>query len=467
MQVIPRDVPGSFSDSFQTGLQQLVQAKMGQLQQRHQVNEYGKAYEALGLPKELIHLPNTAQAKLLEELSPLIASKLSSQMQGQGKQPTPMQQAIQTPQPSQPVQRPSIINAMQGLDRQAKPEVVQQPIIQRQRQQAAQPAADLIRQEAAPIAKIAKPSIAKEELLKEKPESQRVMTKSEELRQSRLAANNLKLQEKEQRVATKTERLEKLLQEKRQLAAEREQRILTRSEQAEKRRLEADLRREKLAQAKEARELAKDERIEQHRINKELGPIHKEITQAARGAKDDDRRLNRMEELINKGDLSRPRFHSLLNTIEHGIFGFGINLHSLESADSQEFDKLSKEFLKNAKNVFGSRITDNDVKVFLKMVPDLSQNREGKLAIIHNMKAYNEALQVRKKASDQVLAANKGKIPFDYEEQIDRIADPELDRLAKRFTSEERIKPQIKNPESQGILSGAISDTLNQWFGRS
>lgn len=464
MQVIPRDVPGSFSDSFQTGLQQLVQAKMGQLQQRHQASEYGKAYEALGLPKELIHLPNTAQARLLEELSPIIASKLSSQLQGKQDLTTQMQKAIQISQSPQVAQRPSIINAMQGLDAQAKPLDSQQPVIQRLKQQVARTVTepDLTKKEIAPIAK---PLVPKEAIPKEKYEPQRVMTKSEELRQSRLAANNLKLQEKEQRVAEKADRLEKLLQEKRRLMAEREQRILTRSEQAEKRRLEADLRREKLAQAKEARELAKDERIEQHRINKELGPIHKEITQAARGAKDDDRRLNRMEELINKGDLSRPRFHSLLNTIEHGIFGFGINLHSLESADSQEFDKLSKEFLKNAKNVFGSRITDNDVRVFLKMVPDLSQSKEGKLAIIHNMKAYNEALQVRKRASDKVLAANNGKLPFDYEEQIDRIADPELDRLAKAFTSEERIKPQIKNKDNQGILSGALSDTLRQWFG--
>jgi len=164
-------------------------------------------------------------------------------------------------------------------------------------------------------------------------------------------------------------------------------------------------------------------------------PAYKEIVKDAAGAKDDDRRLGRMKELISKGDLTRPRWHSLLNTLEHGIFGFGINLHSLETADSQEFDKLSKEFLKGAKNVFGPRITDNDVRVFLKMVPDLSQAREGKLSIIHNMELFNQGKYIKNAAAKQILKENGGVLPSDFEMKVEELAAPQLDQLAERFKS--------------------------------
>jgi hypothetical protein len=175
-----------------------------------------------------------------------------------------------------------------------------------------------------------------------------------------------------------------------------------------------------------------------------------------------------MEELVNRGDLTRPRWHSLINALDHGIFGFGVNLHSLETADSQEFNKLSNEFLKNAKNIFGARITDNDVKMFMEMVPDLSQSREGKLAIIHNMKLYNEGIKIKKKASDQVVRENGGKLPFDYEARVEEIAAPALDALASRFTKEERIKAEAPKQESGflGLPAPELINPLDLLFGR-
>ncbi|MCK9570510.1 hypothetical protein M0R72_16300 [Candidatus Pacearchaeota archaeon] len=221
--------------------------------------------------------------------------------------------------------------------------------------------------------------------------------------------------------------------------------------------------------AKEQREMAKEQRMEQHRINKEVMPEYKEIIKDSRSAKEDDRRLGKIEKLVEHGDLTRPRWHSLLNTLEHGIFGFGVNLHSLETADSQEFDKLSKEFLKNAKNIFGARITDNDVKVFLKMVPDLSQSREGKLAIIHNMKLYNEGKHLRKTAAEQILKANNGKLPGDFIQQVEDIAGPELDKLATRFITDKQVAPAQEELSTLEKLTGTelpSANPLDYLFGR-
>ena len=123
------------------------------------------------------------------------------------------------------------------------------------------------------------------------------------------------------------------------------------------------------------REAIKVSRVEQNTANKETLPIYKKISENAKEAGDNNRRIGRMEELIKGGNLSYPIWNSLLDTVSNGVFGFGIDLHSLQSADSQEFNKLSNEFLKNAKNIFGARITDNDIKAFMKMVPSLSQTR--------------------------------------------------------------------------------------------
>lgn len=172
---------------------------------------------------------------------------------------------------------------------------------------------------------------------------------------------------------------------------------------------------------------------EQQHADKETAKFYKETLSSARGADNNDRRLNRMETLVKTGKLTNPVFHSALNALEKGIFGFGINLHSLENPESQEFSKLSKEFLKDAKEIFGARITNLDVDTFLKMIPDLSQSDDGKLRIINNMRAYNEASRLRKKAMNDIIKENGGKRPLNLETLVEERVSPELDKLSQEF----------------------------------
>jgi hypothetical protein len=226
---------------------------------------------------------------------------------------------------------------------------------------------------------------------------------------------------------------------------------------------------QELQEKKQAAQEEKEQRVEQHRINKEMMPVYHEITKAEKGAAEDDRRLGKMRTLIEKGDLTRPRWHSALNTIEHGIFGFGVNLHSLETADAQEFDKLSKEFLKNAKNIFGARLTDNDVNTFMKMVPSLSQSREGKLAVIHNMELYNQGIHLRDKAAKQILKENNGKLPYDFEMKVDELVGPQLDKLAAAFAAPQDVKPVEKKKTTywQDMINGPeMENPLDFIFGK-
>jgi len=201
------------------------------------------------------------------------------------------------------------------------------------------------------------------------------------------------------------------------------------------------------------RKMTASERREQEKkqaaIDKETHKAYSDIVEGSKTATDNNRRLGRMEELVNRGKLTIPLWHSILDTVSNGVFGVGLDVHSLESADSQEFNKLSKEFLKDAKPIFGARITDTDVRQFLQMVPTLSQSDEGKRRIINNMKAYNFASQARKRAMDQVIKENHGKRPQDLQSRVEEKVAPTLDLLANEF--KKGIGTNKK--ESTGIMS--------------
>lgn len=205
----------------------------------------------------------------------------------------------------------------------------------------------------------------------------------------------------------------------------------------------------KVAQLRQVQQ--REERKRQHEIDLETKDLYKDVNKSARAAIENSRRLGRMEELVKEGKLSRPGFHNLLSTINKGLFGFGLNLHFLESPQSQEFMKLSNEFLKNAREIFGARVTDNEVRVFLQMVPTLSQSDEGKRRVIYNMEAINDAARMRKKAMDDLIAENDGRRPANLESLIDQRIDPQIDALAERFKKGYTVEPAKKEPK-KGIF---------------
>lgn len=172
---------------------------------------------------------------------------------------------------------------------------------------------------------------------------------------------------------------------------------------------------------------------ERKMINKEVFPYFKEIQQKAKGAKESNVRLDRMEELIQSGKLNSPQFSGLLKTLKHGVWGVGLDLTGTLSPESQEFEKISGDFVKNAKDVFGNRITDTDLKSFLATIPNLSQSNEGKAAVIRNLKLMNRAAEVREKAARDLYRKYKGKLPLDFESQVEDSAKPDLDAIAAEF----------------------------------
>ena len=106
------------------------------------------------------------------------------------------------------------------------------------------------------------------------------------------------------------------------------------------------------------------------------------------------------------------------------------------SPNTEEFEKLSTDFVREAKSIFGSRITDQDLQTFMSLVPTLSQTDNGKRAIIKNMRNFLKANQVKAKNMKKIIHANGGHRPFDLPILVEEASQPELDKLAKQFEAD-------------------------------
>lgn len=198
---------------------------------------------------------------------------------------------------------------------------------------------------------------------------------------------------------------------------------------------------------------AKLKAAEQKEIDKETLPYYKEITKEATSAKNNDKRLERMEQLVNAGKLSGPVTSALIDTAAKGIFGIGIDLSGIQNADTQEFNKLSKDFLKEAKSIFGARLTDADVRYFLQTVPTLLQSDEGKKRVIRNLKSFNQAAKLRKETADKIIEENGGRRPRNLDSLVEKIAGPQLDEIANLFKEGPKISQEELQAEQNKRLS--------------
>lgn len=185
-----------------------------------------------------------------------------------------------------------------------------------------------------------------------------------------------------------------------------------------------------------------------------------------KAARDSDLRLERMKRLIDNGNLPNASLWSFLNKIEdagplaggaagaalgHVLPGVGHLVGAIVgglssplagvaksyiksgSPDVEEFEKLSADFVKNAKQYFGNRLTDADLRVFMQTLPSLMQTDAGKKKVIDNLRSLNELAEIEAKAARSIIRKNGGIPPLDIEQQVkDKIKD-KIDKVSQRF----------------------------------
>lgn len=212
--------------------------------------------------------------------------------------------------------------------------------------------------------------------------------------------------------------------------------------------------------------------------HKETKDYYDQTLAAAEAAKFADRRLDQMEKLINEGSLPVASMYKIFKNLEEkytpteaakagGLVGGGAGFllggpigaaagaaigggvgalispvatmlrygQRGISPDTQEFEKLSAEFIRDVKSIFGSRITNLDLETFLKSIPTLENTDFGKKAIIKNMRIFNKGKEARVKVMNDIIKENGGKRPFDLHAQVEERVAPMLDRISKQFNA--------------------------------
>lgn len=200
--------------------------------------------------------------------------------------------------------------------------------------------------------------------------------------------------------------------------------------------LHTALQKEENALMKQSTEERKINAEEQKEINAETLPVYTKINDAGKAAKQASARLKRMEHLLDKGKVQTGVFQRALRSATHIPYlgpVFGILNNALTNRDTEEYDKLSSEFVKDAKPFFGNRMTQQEVEFYLKTVPNLLQTAGGQKRVIRNMQIFNEAAEVQQKAMREIIKENGGKRPRDLEEQIDDRTRNKLDALHQEF----------------------------------
>lgn len=231
---------------------------------------------------------------------------------------------------------------------------------------------------------------------------------------------------------------------------------------------------ERAFEAKTKAEQAKALALSQKEANKETKGSWDSLKKAYESGKEIETDLQRMEKLINKGKITPYAWNNLLETIEEisplssaatgaalgGVIGgplggataplgalaggvLGGALRPLASLarsatqqiypDTDEFNKLSDSFVRYAKNIFPGRVTDTDLRAFMRTVVNLSQTDVGKKRIIEKMRLPIKVANLKYKAARDIIKENGGNRPFDFDEQIEERTSKDIDQLAKRF----------------------------------
>lgn len=213
---------------------------------------------------------------------------------------------------------------------------------------------------------------------------------------------------------------------------------------------------------------AKLKEIEQEKLDKETLPLVDEINKKYKASLASDERLNRIQQLQDKGELGLQPLNVLFKTVTKGIAGVGIDLTSLMTADAQELDKLSTDFAKDASQYSGPRLTDTYLKTFMQTVPSLMQSKEGRQRVINNLRDMNEIIQIRKETMDEIIKENEGRRPRNLEMLIEERMEPKVQEMHERDLKVRKLREKRKKiqeadkwPEPLDTTVGALKTILS------
>lgn len=200
---------------------------------------------------------------------------------------------------------------------------------------------------------------------------------------------------------------------------------------------------------------------------KRVSELSTTVSNDFQAAQSENMRLDRMEALDDKGNLSTPVMVKTLQAL-------GLPLGILSNPDSEEYAKLEAEFLRDVRQIFpGGRITNYEIQAYLKGIPSLMNSPEGKKAIIRNRRLINEGKTVRYNAYKDILKENGGRKPPNLDILLEERTSEEMARISNEFRDsiqntvdqfQQPIRMKDQNGKIYNIPPNKIEQALNDKF---
>lgn len=193
---------------------------------------------------------------------------------------------------------------------------------------------------------------------------------------------------------------------------------------------------------------------------KRVSELATEIENDYKAFQSEDLRLNKMEKLSEKGQLSSPLMVKTLDTL-------GLPIGVLGNPDTEEYKKLEVDFLRDARSIFGNRVTNYEAQTFLKSIPSLLNSSEGRKNIIENRKLMNEAKKLRYDAYKDILKEYGGRKPQNMGILIEEKIGPRMEEISEQFKNgiskaSEKFQVPIRMIDNQGRIVDIPPDKIQQ-----
>lgn len=189
-------------------------------------------------------------------------------------------------------------------------------------------------------------------------------------------------------------------------------------------------------------ELAPKERLEIHNLSKDTDKL---IRSDAESARKRLRSFETMKKDIETGKTNPKTFKNLVANAFSGSFFEGL----LRDPESEEFKAASFNVYEGLKNVFGTRLSDQDLKLASTKVPDITKTNEANKKIIEFLEFQDKINVEKEKIANQIIKENGGYRPIDYDIQLNERLDSKYGAEA-----EEKVKAAAnadKKPFSKEI----------------
>ena len=105
----------------------------------------------------------------------------------------------------------------------------------------------------------------------------------------------------------------------------------------------------------------------------------------------------------------------------------------LNSMETQAAEKLTSDFHRNIKDRYGAKITDNQMRMFARSIPNLLQSKEGRRQVIKNLLTLNGMEETYFKAQRSIIKENNGVPPLDLHALALERSDNDVAKLSDQF----------------------------------